>query len=70
MVFIELDIPDDIPTDGTYELTFGKYKGETLESVPSSYLRWLRDKNKNETIQELADIELGFRDTHDAHWED
>lgn len=39
-----------------YKLTFGKYAGKTLEQVPESYLQWLFENSKDETIRCACDF--------------
>lgn len=39
-----------------YKLTFGKYAGKTLGEVPESYLQWLFENSKEETIKTACDF--------------
>lgn len=49
---------------------FGKYRGMTIEEIPSEYLTWLRDYSEScgDDIKEAADYELDFRTKHKNHF--
>ncbi len=36
-------------------MPFGKYKGVVMENVPASYLLWLHDEIRNQTMYEGSD---------------
>jgi hypothetical protein len=46
------------------QLNFGKYRGERLEDIPTSYLQWLATKSTNvdKSIRDAAVRELIVRD--------
>jgi len=55
-------------------MPFGKFKGHDLESLPSSYLKWLaeninEDIPKNKAICMAADKEYLFREKNSCHIE-
>lgn len=55
--------------DGSMIMPFGKYEGEAIEDIPSSYLRWLvesLDDDKADLI-EAAEAELQYRDNYRCH---
>lgn len=56
--------------DGTMTMPFGKYRGKTIEELPSGYLRWMRDNVEDDDLVDAADDELQFRDIHNTHFED
>ena len=39
-----------------YRLTFGRHAGKTLAEVPESYLQWLFENSKDETIRAACDF--------------
>jgi len=49
---------------------FGKYKGKTIEQIPSSYLKWLAENCEDETICSVADEEYRIRTNYNDHWEE
>ena len=52
-------------------LTFGKYKGEDIEDIPSDYLKWLAENCEQDNIATAADEEYQWREDNNAHkWED
>lgn len=59
-------------SDGTTVMPFGKYRGKTIEEIPSSYLRWISNdcKTASDDLIEEADNELSFRDNHRTHFEE
>lgn len=54
----------------TVVVTFGKFKGCTIEEIESSYLIWLRDNCDDETIQSAAEQELSWRTDNNGHFYD
>lgn len=50
---------------------FGKFKGKTLEDIPSGYLKWIVDKSEaDDELIEAADAEYQWRSEHRKHfWE-
>jgi uncharacterized protein (DUF3820 family) len=42
--------------DGSYQIRFGKYKGEALEDIPVEYLQWLVDNLEPEKFNNEAII--------------
>lgn len=53
------------------EMPFGKYKGEYIEDLPSSYLHWLAvNCDWNDEVQEAADAEYQYREKYDCHFEE
>ena len=38
-----------------YKINFGKYAGKTLKEVPESYIHWLFENSKDETIKTACD---------------
>ena len=56
--------------DSHTELTimpFGKYEGQDIENVPSSYLLWLAENCDREDVRRAADKEYRFREKHGTH---
>ena len=56
------------------KMPWGKYKGKEIESLPSSYLRWLaeninEDSDWNRTICLAADEEYQDRERFNSHFE-
>jgi len=49
-------------------MPWGAYKGIKIQSVKSSYLRWLAEKSTNDKIAEYADLEWRFREEHGDHF--
>jgi len=63
-----INFTEQTPKDGTFQLPFGKFKGRTIEDVPSDYLKWLRDNSSDEDILEACEAELSYRTDHNAHF--
>ncbi|MEM5785836.1 MAG: DUF3820 family protein [Syntrophobacteraceae bacterium] len=54
--------------DGTMTMPFGKYRGQTLEEIPSGYLRWIAlNVEDQDELQEAADSEFQWREEHGKH---
>lgn len=54
-----------------YEIVmpWGKYKGKTIEEIPSGYLKWLEDSaNCDDELKEAAQSELEFRTKLGTHF--
>ncbi len=51
-------------------MPWGKHKGEDIEDIPSSYLKWLAENCENEDICCAADEEYKWRTDNNAHKED
>lgn len=51
------------------EMPFGKHKGEEIEDLPSSYLKWLAENMDNEDICLEADEEYQYRADNGCHHE-
>lgn len=56
-------------------MPFGKYRGEDIEDVPSSYLLWFceniePDSPALESIIKKCDDEWNWREKNDQHFED
>lgn len=49
---------------------FGKYRGKTIEEIPSGYLKWLAENCDNDDICEAADKEYQWRNQHSKHFWD
>lgn len=49
-------------------MPFGKYKGKTIEDIPSGYLRWLALNCDDDEICEAADQEYQWRDQNRKHF--
>lgn len=49
---------------------FGKHQGETIEEIPSNYLKWMVMNLVEDDIVEAAEDELTFRDQFNTHWYD
>ena len=62
--------------DATYTdiIPFGKYRGQDVVDVPSSYLRWLCLQDdigkRSPKLVKAADGELKFRDKRGCHFEE
>ena len=55
-------------------IPFGKYRGEEIEDIPSSYLRFLLneewfEERFEDLYDEVSDV-YDYRDRHDLHWEE
>jgi len=50
-------------------MPWGKHKGEEIDDLPSSYLRWLAESCDDDQICEAADIEYRWRSDHQEHSE-
>jgi hypothetical protein len=48
-------------------MPWGKYKDQTIEDLPSSYLKWLAEKCDDDEICEAADQEYQWRDQNRRH---
>jgi len=51
-------------------LPYGKFKGKVLDSVPSSYLKWVAENFKNDTIATAADVVWRWRESMNSHFYD
>lgn len=52
-------------------MPFGKYKGQYIHNLPSSYLHWLAvNCDWNTEVQEAADEEWQYRETYNCHREE
>ena len=51
-------------------MTFGKYKGQDIEYVPSSYLKWLIENSEDDDLIGPAEEEYQYRSDHHCHFED
>ena len=51
------------------DMPFGKHKGQPIEDLPSSYLRWLAESCDDEDVAEAADTEYRWREDHQEHSE-
>lgn len=57
--------------DVTLTVNFGKYKGKTIEEIPSSYLKWMISTIEDkEDLIAGAETELQYRTDHNEHFED
>ncbi len=57
--------------DGTMVVNFGKYRGKTLEEIPSGYLKWMMENLEEPEYTELleaADTEYQWRDMFGEHF--
>lgn len=50
------------------QMPFGKYIGQDLEDIPSSYLRWLAENCDDDEICEAADEEYQWREANRKHF--
>ena len=64
-------------TNTDFKMPWGKYKGETIEEIPSNYLNWIVDhyyendeSHLKRDILKHAEKELNDRDLHGGHWDD
>jgi hypothetical protein len=48
--------------DDKFIIPFGKYKGEYLCDLPTSYIEWLEDNIESDKIRNLATAELSYRE--------
>ena len=51
-------------------MPWGKYKGKKIDTIPSSYLKWLAENCEDEHICEQADEEYRARTDYNDHWEE
>ena len=58
--------------DGTMVMPWGKFKGKTIEDIPSGYLKWLIDKceSLDDDLIEAADTEYQWRSEWKKHFYD
>ena len=57
--------------DVTLPVAFGKYKGKTIEEIPSSYLRWMTlNLDGKDDLIAGAETEIQYRTDHNKHFED
>lgn len=56
--------------DGTMVMPWGKYRGKTIEEIPSGYLSWLMDNCDDDDICEAADLEFELREIYGTHFWD
>lgn len=51
------------------ELTFGKFKGKTLEEIPSSYLKWMSENldGNYDSLANSAHRVWQWREKYDEH---
>lgn len=53
-------------------MPFGKHQGESLDEIPTSYLKWLLDIEIDEEdhpeLEDAVEAELGYRDDHGSHF--
>ncbi|MGO9372705.1 MAG: putative quorum-sensing-regulated virulence factor [Syntrophobacteraceae bacterium] len=53
--------------DGTMVISFGKYRGKTIEELPSGYLKWIAENVDDDDLCEAADAEYQWRSQHGTH---
>jgi len=53
---------DENATDGTLRITFGRYKGKTIEELPSDYLKFIRAQFDDDRLVQAAGDEIAFRE--------
>lgn len=46
-----------------YKMTFGKHKGEPINTIPQSYLKWIIDTQANPDLIKICSCELKARNT-------
>jgi len=51
------------------EMPFGKHKGEEIEDLPSSYIKWLTENMEDEEIRLEAGQEYQYREDYTYHHE-
>lgn len=60
--------------ESLFNLPFGKYKGQPIEDVPTSYLRWLTEQDffcdKFPKGLDAVTIELKFRQAFGYDWDE
>ncbi len=49
-------------------MPYGKHKGEKIEDIPSSYLKWVAENFDDDIIATAADGEYRARTDFDEHW--
>lgn len=52
------------------KMKYGKFKGRTMEEIPSSYLLWIAENVEDGRICYAADSEYQDREKFNTHWED
>uniref|UniRef100_A0A6M3JEV4 Putative quorum-sensing-regulated virulence factor n=1 Tax=viral metagenome TaxID=1070528 RepID=A0A6M3JEV4_9ZZZZ len=50
-----------------FKIPFGRYKGKPLDSINSSYLRWLATDCDNAVVSHHADVLWNWREEMDEH---
>uniref|UniRef100_A0A6M3KNA5 Putative quorum-sensing-regulated virulence factor n=1 Tax=viral metagenome TaxID=1070528 RepID=A0A6M3KNA5_9ZZZZ len=55
-------------------MPYGRFKGQEIEDLPSSYLKWIAENwdeksTTNKMICKAADEEWQFREKTNIHWE-
>ena len=53
-----------------FVLEFGKYKGTTIEEVPSGYLKWLAENSYQRYVRNIADAVWRYREQFGLHFEE
>ena len=56
-----------IETAQVFKMPWGKYRGKELDTVNSSYLRWLAEKCDNPVVSHHADVLWNWREEMDEH---
>lgn len=53
--------------DREFIMPFGKYKNQTLNEIPSDYLKWGAENIDNDTIASILDKEWQWREKNNIH---
>jgi hypothetical protein len=68
----EFNPEEEFPNEPGLRMPWGKFKGELVEDLPSSYLQWLAEniderKPRNRAICLAADEEWRWREANGKH---
>jgi len=51
------------------KMKIGKFKGKTMDEIPSGYLLWIAENFDDEELCFAADTEWQEREKWNTHWE-
>lgn len=53
---------DAVEQAESFRLPWGKFKGKTMAEIPDSYIRWLAENSRDDSIATNADTVMQWRD--------